>query len=240
MSGRAILVIGLGLLAGSVVAAQEPIAAKKKPKPTECPGGVKYDDGSFENGYRPAGFSPGYLVQQFDAPAYPAKLDRVCINLRGVERNAVPMRFYIVVWKAEPDRFWPGPGIRLEPTTLIAAMPATASVAKGSQWIAYDISPANVIISAPVFIGLSWRGLDPYNNYADIFLSGDEGRRTPPRLGYYYIDYLDRDPPPLDLRSSEFDSWSNLYIALPKEKALAVRVIFSRTAALAQDLTTHN
>jgi hypothetical protein len=92
--------------------------------------------------------------------------------------------------------------------------------------VAYDIAPANVIINGPVFIGIAWRGDDPYSNFDWVYISGDEGRRTARRQSYYYIDYLDRDPPPPTFTSNGFSPWGDLYIEIPKAKALGIRAIF--------------
>lgn len=162
--------------------------AKKKPKPKpDCLDGVKYDDGKIESGLRPVAFEDNF-VMLFEAPSYPAKLEKLCIYWTRTS-------FWNEVWF--DVRIWNADGPNGAPGTHVDTIPAlhAGSISTKGKFYSYDVSGYGIVIDGPVYIGPFWDPLD----YFLVYLGMDKGPKTPRRRGFYNIGILDDHPPQTEL-----------------------------------------
>lgn len=133
-----------------------------------CSGGLVYDDGVFEDGYR-LNTADGRLVQKIDVSS-PAALKTACICWQAQGSGDSAVNFNILVY----DDNGPG-GI---PGSLITTIPAAAAgVPEGlaGKFYRYDLSSSRVNVEGNVYLGVQVNGLaEP-----GIFLCTDEGFAAP-------------------------------------------------------------
>jgi hypothetical protein len=164
-------------------------ARPPKPKP-DCLDGVKYDDGKLENGLRPVAFADNF-VMLFEAPSYPAKLQKVCIAWRKTS-------FWNEIWF--DLRIWSADGPNGGPGTLLETVPAlhAGKVPPKAKFYTYDLSSLNIVVDGPVYIGPFWDPLD----YFLIYLAMDQGPKTPRRRAFSNVGILDDHAPSTELGTS--------------------------------------
>jgi hypothetical protein len=168
--------------------AQTPLfeeARKPKPKP-DCLDGVKYDDGKLGAGLRGILDYRTNIVMLFEAPSYPAKIERVCISWWRTIIGDNVIYFDLRVWEADGPSGGPG--------TLLATIPGLVAgrVPQNTKWYTYDLSSQGIIINGPVYIGPSWFPGDAFS----VYLAMDEGPKTPRRRGFFGVDESDNGEPP--------------------------------------------
>lgn len=142
----------------------------------DCAGGLVYDDGVFENAYT-FHAADARMVQRFDPPLLPAKLNSVCVCWARTGSDST-INFLIDVYDDNGPSGQPG--------TLLASVPATASsVPTGlpGAFYSYDLNSAGVTTSGNVYIGVHFNGITESN----FFVCADEGL-SPSRPAYASID----------------------------------------------------
>lgn len=141
-----------------------------------CSGGLIYDDGFFENGYRFQS-ADGRIVHRIDV-ASPGSLKAVCLCWQAVSSGDSAVNFNLLVYDASGAGGVPG--------NLIASVPATASgIPTGSsgKFYRYDLSSRGIELSANTFIGVQVNGLQE----PGIYTCADEGP-LPARPGYASVN----------------------------------------------------
>lgn len=203
-------------LAAVMIALAMPVSAQlvteearaPKPKP-DCLDGAKYDDGKFESAYRPGSYLfRGNFVMLFEAPQYPAKLEKVCIAwMKDLFDSQI--WFDIKIWA--PDGPNGGPG------TLLAEIPTlfAGNVPRKAKFYTYDVKGMNVVVEGPVYISPSWY----MGNTGYIYLATDFGPKIPRRRGFSGLEDNREDEPP----SRELGIGIN---AIPAYKAFGIRAKF--------------
>jgi hypothetical protein len=192
--------------------AQTPLfeeARKPKPKP-DCSDGVKYDDGKLGAGLRGILDYRTNIVMLFEAPSYPAKIERICISWWRTIIGDTAIYFDLKVWDADGPDGAPG--------TLLATIPGLVAgrLPLNTKWYSYDISSQGIVINGPVYIGPSWYPGDAFS----VYLSMDEGPKIPRRRGFFGVDEENTDDPP----SRELGVLGNQ----PAYRAFGIRAKFGR------------
>lgn len=202
--------VTLLLLLPLSAAAQQSADEKKPPKPKpDCLDGTKYDDGKLESGLKPGSvLYRGNLAMLFEAPQYPAKLEKLCVAWTKTFFDFEV--FYDV-------RIWAADGPDGAPGTLLTTVPLlyAGRVPGKPKFYNYDVTGLNIVIDGPVYIGPSWyaRG-----NSFWVYLAMDTGPSTPRRRAFYGIaDDRDDEPP-----SRELGSLDNV----PNYRAFGIRAKF--------------
>lgn len=196
----------LTLLLVTLLAAQAAEARKPpKPKP-DCLDGTYYDDGRFESGLR-SSMAEDNFVMLFEAPQYPARVDKVCLSWWRTS-------FYTSVFFEL--RVWAADGPDGAPGTLLHAVPVlqASGVGKKPRFYNYELQWANLVVEGPVYVGPFWDPLDAFL----IYLAMDAGPGTPRRRGFHGVGLLDDRAPNLELGSSIQQA--------PSYRAMGVRVKF--------------
>lgn len=215
-SGRISLAASLALLACTTLAAgaQDLDDKRRPPKPKpDCLDGVKYDDTKLDSGVRPGSLAArGDFAMLFEAPSYPAKLNKVCVAWVAYSIAAdLDVWFDLRIWAADGEDGKPG--------TLLATVPAVAAgrvPLRKPKFYSYDVSWANIVIDGPVYIGPSYDPLDAFL----IYLGMDTGPRTQRQRGFYggVLFSSEVQAPSTELGTS-IDS-------IPSYRALGVRAVF--------------
>lgn len=182
---------------------------KARPLPAaSCADGTIYDDGKFENALAPGLFATrDDLVMLFDAPYYPAKLDKVCLAWMRAYRYTT-ISFDLHVWASDGQDGAPG--------TLLADIPglvATKVPARRAKFYSYNLAGFEIVIDGPVYIGPSWNFFKGFG----IFLATDYGPLTPRRRAFHSVG-----EPPSHAPSREFGVDDQ-----PAFRAFGTRVKFS-------------
>ena len=166
----------------------------------DCNGGVKYDDGSFQDAYQAGSSGLVSMVMKFDLPAGTTTLDQVCSCFTRLS-TATPstMNYEVVIYNDN--------GAGGAPGTLVAAIPVSAS---GLQVIpSVSFANANVTSSGivlpdnTVYVGARW----PVGN---IFMCGDRSAGTAQRSNYY--------------STNSGASWTSMASFTSPPRALGIRV----------------
>jgi hypothetical protein len=163
----------------------------------DCSGGLKYDDGIFENAYSFSS-ADARLVQRFDPVSSPNLLRQVCICwVRNTSDSSI--NFEIQVYDDNGSSGTPG--------TLLASIPASATGVPSNlpgAFYSYDISSAGINVSGNTFIGIKYNGLAEKGFY----VCADEG--TAPAHSAY-----------ASVNGGAF--WGSLVSIFPLFEALGVR-----------------
>lgn len=159
--------------------------AKPKPKP-DCLDGVKYDDGKIESGLAGLLDFRTNMVMLFEAPSYPAKLDKVCLAWSRSIIGDKGVYFDLRVWAADGENGGPG--------TLLAQVGGLSAgkVTVKNKFYTYDLSSQGIIINGPVYIGPSYFPGDAFY----VFLGMDVGPKIPRRRGFFGGDTTNSEKPP--------------------------------------------
>lgn len=199
------LILLLIALIPSVVAAQtHMLQLEAPPRPDaspECSLGVKYDDGTFSNGYS-IGSGPGAssMVMKFTLPAGTTGIDQVCSCFSRFSASPSSMNYDVVVYDDNGPAGAPG--------TLLGSVTVTANdiPVLDSRFYTASLSSSSIALPADlrVFVGVRWQG-------GSIFLCGDRPP-TAQQLNYG--------------SSNQGASWTNLTTLFPTSPpvALGVRV----------------
>ena len=172
--------------------------------PTQCAGGLVYDDNSFEGG---CGWISGYYqtykwVMLFTPQSYPYTINQLCFamskNLSGVQNWTFDIEVY--------DTTGPGGG----PGTLIATIPNQTAVdvqpwPKVTWYNFTGITSIPVINSGSVYVGLSYS----VTNYTWHLIANDQSATTPLRGGYFYSSTVSTWTP---IQNTVFSSYRALGI----------------------------
>jgi hypothetical protein len=171
----------------ALASAQVPLWEEAKPKPKpDCLDGVKYDDGKLESGLAGLLDFRTNLVMLFEAPSYPARLDKVCLAWSRSIIGDRGIYFDLRIWDANGENGGPG--------TLLAQMGGLSAgkLAVKSKWYTYDLSSQGIVINGPVYIGPSYFPGDAFY----VFLGMDTGPKTPRRRGFFGANVSNPDAPP--------------------------------------------
>jgi hypothetical protein len=203
---RLIEVIKVPESTGQELTSSEP-DRKKPPKPKpDCLDGVKYDDGKFEKGLRPVLFNDN-IVMLFDAPSYPAKIEKICIAWIATSFWK-EIYFDLRIWKADGPDGKPGTLLDTIPNFYSKKLPGAA------RFTNYDVKSYGIVIDEPVYIGPYW---DPLQAFL-VYVGYDVGPKTKRQRAFYNVG-IDDDHAP----TSEFG-----VDALPDYRALGLRVKFGK------------
>ncbi len=127
---------------------------------TECTGGIRYDDGTFEFGF---GFQPdvalGRYASQFILPGTVNRLDAVCLFLAH-KRSSTQSSFDAIVeiWSDVAD----APGILLG--SFPASFTGVPSIDQGFASYRVNLPLGFAVDAKRVFLGLSWAPTADANN----------------------------------------------------------------------------
>ncbi len=192
------------ILCASVVQAQEtyekltdlPVAigmpAAPKAGPT-CTGGIAYDDGTFENGYRLPFTPSAQYVQRFGPAPFPARAARVCVAWQsGLGAAIAPFNFL----------FFDDDGPNGTPGTLLGVVPSAVSISQSlspPQWVGADCAEANIRVpeGGNLYAGVQW---DAFAE-VDLFLAGDESLTTARSTMYSSANGATWTPLDVDVRA---------------------------------------
>jgi hypothetical protein len=208
MRKAVIFTLLVGALLPTLVWAEDDKKPKPpKPKP-DCLDGVKYDDGKLESGLRPVSFDDNY-VMLFEAPSYPAKLEKVCIAWSRTS-------FWNEVWF--DLRIWAADGPNGGPGTLLDTIPAlhASRISRNNKFYTHDIRHFGIVIDGPVYIGPFW---DPLQ-YFLVYLGMDTTFKTPRRRGFTNVGIGDTHAPTNELGSSAQN--------IPSYRAFGIRAVFGQ------------
>jgi hypothetical protein len=208
---KRLLVAASLLLITSALQAQDQDDKKKPPKPKpDCLDGTYYDDGKLESGLAPNSLvDSDNFVMLFDAPQYPATLEKLCIawTRRGFDSG---IYFDVEIWTAD------GPGG--SPGTLVAKV-STLSAGKvptrGAKFYDYDVSSLGIVIDGPVYIGPSWDPLNPFL----VYLAMDLGPKTPRRRAFHGTGLFGDQTPDVEIGAVG---------QAPEYRAFGIRAKFGR------------
>lgn len=131
----------------------------------DCQGGIKYDDGSFEDGY---GFTStttvGTYAMEFYLPGSTNRIDAVCICWMSLGGSSLDHR--LKIWAADGPEDAPGTllaGLGL-PTVTVTGLSATP------KWFRYTIPGGVVVPTDRVFLAPTWSP----SAFPNRFLCADE------------------------------------------------------------------
>jgi Secretion system C-terminal sorting domain/CARDB len=144
----------------------------------QCSTGLKYDDGTWENGYGwNPGFGTGKFAIKFTPTSYPYTVNQFCI---AMTRNTGPTTwtFDIEVWDATGSGGGPGALVVSIPSQSATSLPTWPSV----SWYDFTgITTIPTLNSGSYYIGISWTPV------GGQFIGADESTTTPLHPGYGYI-----------------------------------------------------
>ncbi len=133
---------------------------------TECTGGIRYDDGTFEFGF---GFQPeavdGRYAARFILPGTVNRLDAVCLALtrkRGSTQDSFSAM--VEIWNISGD----APGTRL--ASFPASFTGVPDIDHGFALYRVNIPQGFVVNAKRFFIGLSWA---PSAGASDLYIAAD-------------------------------------------------------------------
>ncbi len=165
-------------------------------------GGLLYDDGFFETGYRRGSLTvaPSEFAMRFDPPAG-GKVQKACVcfmTSNAVSNVLVDVR----VWAAD------GPG--QSPGTLLGERQNLTflSLPFAGKFYEVDLSPLDITVDGPFYVGVQWT---PAFETGD-FICVDQSPSTPLRQGYTSLGLPDAVPPnePIQTASVNFVGYKAL------------------------------
>jgi hypothetical protein len=174
------------------------------PQGNSCGGGVAWDDGSFENGYRIANAPDTRFVQLLTPTSYPSLLSQVCAcfdTFPGSDSFNISFVLY--------DNSGPGG----QPGRFLGSVPGAISTSSASTPTFTSASCASLNLalgSGAVYVGAQW---DDAATTGDLFICGDETSTTP--LATMYSS------------SNAAGSWQSVTSSHPTARALGLRAQFT-------------
>lgn len=158
--------------------AEQPTENARPVPDTSCTDGTVYDDGKFENALAPGLFTTrDDFVMLFEAPSYPAKLDKICLAWVRAYRYTT-ITFDVHIWAADGPDGAPG--------ALLAEIPgfqAKKVPTKRAKFYSYNLAGFDIVVDGPVYVGPSWNFFKGFG----IFLGTDYGPLTPPQRAFHSL-----------------------------------------------------
>jgi hypothetical protein len=133
-----------------------------------CVGGVTYDDGSFESGYRIPFAADARFVQRFTPSAYPATLTHACACWANTD--AAGMAFNFVFYRDD--------GLGGQPGTLVGTLPGTVLAGSFGQQMYKDVDCTDTKITidqGSIWVGTEWNAASNFH----FFICADTSPSTP-------------------------------------------------------------
>jgi MYXO-CTERM domain-containing protein len=137
---------------------------------SSCMGGLVYDDGSLENGYRVALNPNGVFVQQFLPGSFPFQIQQMCLAGTGIS-SGTNISGSIVIYADTGS----GPG------ALLGTLPVTMAgglTYPNYAFYSWDLTAQNFVVNGNFYAGLRWDGNQ------DFFVMADQSPSTPLHSGY--------------------------------------------------------
>jgi hypothetical protein len=173
---------------------------------SSCSGGIKYDDGSFENGY---GWSnvvfAGTYGMRFHLPASTNRINAICIcwmSLRGSVHD-----YGLRIWAANGSGGAPG--------TLLQVLPAATAVVSRRCWYVrpYEIPGGLDVATQDIYVAPAWAA----SLFPSRYICADEnGPAGPPAYAGTYSSTFNPDIRPT--------GQIGVPAAFPNYKALGIRL----------------
>lgn len=149
-------------------------------------GGIKYDDGNFENGYR---FGTTLLNQnefamRFD-PAAPGRVEDVCVCFQSLAVGG-SVQYDIRVWDADGPGGSPGTLLGELSDATLTGIPFGLT----GKFHSVDLSSLNIDVDGPFYIGAQWfPGID-----SNEYICADESPATPLQPAYSFVGLIEQAP----------------------------------------------
>ena len=187
----------------------------------ECngPGQIKYDDGTFENGY---GWSntvtDGRYVMLFTPTEYPWQFNTFCIALARLAAGPSSLTFDVVVYDNTGAGGSPGNIVATVTGLVATGIPVWSTLA----WYDFDISSVPALNSGSYFIGAKW---DASVLSGLVALGADQSPATPVQPAY---------------NQANGGIWNVLpSVSFPDYKALGIRTLGSSGPPVGPGLATN-
>lgn len=180
---------------------------------SQCDGGIKYDDGTFENGY---GFQnsvfAGSYAMRFQLPAAANRLKAICLCWQSL--GAASHDFGLRIWDADGPSGAPG--------TLLKVLPAgsVTGVGVAGTWVRYEIPGGLDVASNSVYVAPGWAA----SLFPNRFICADENGPggSPGYIGVYNATSNPEIRPTGQLATGSLS---------PNYKALGIRLEAEETSA---------
>jgi len=172
----------------------------------ECVGAgeLKYDDGTFENGY---GWNntvtDGRYVMLFTPTAYPWNFNTICIALSRLAAGPSSLTFDVVVYDNSGAGGAPGNLVATVPGLVANAIPIWSTLA----WYDFDISSVPTLTSGSYYIGAKWNASTLSGLVA---IGSDESTTTTLQTGYSWANA---------------GPWTLLTTGFPDYRAMGIRTL---------------